>query len=81
MVQSSLARCFLHYCQLLELVLCGNLYFIKEVHIDGGGEHLYHNSCSLIIALFTDDVYLLVSFLLYISISISISPEAGASFF
>ena len=32
--------------------MCGNLYFIKEVRIDGG-KHLYHN---IIVALFTDSL-------------------------
>ena len=53
--------------------LCGNLYFIKEVRIDGG-KNLYHN---IIVALFTDSLNIyrqsfnLVSFLLYIV------PEMG----
>ena len=53
--------------------MCGNLYFVKEVRIDGG-KHLYHN---IIVALFTDSLNIyrqslsLVSYLLYIV------PEMG----
>ena len=48
--------------------MCGNLYFVKEVHIEGG-KHLDHN---IMVALCTDSLNIyreslnLVSFLLYI---------------
>ena len=54
-------------------MLCGNLYFVKEVHIEGG-KHFYHN---IMVALCIDSFNIyreslnLVSFLLYIV------PEMG----
>ena len=53
----------------IKAVLYGNMYFVQRVSINGG-KHFYHNMI-WIIALFTDNVKLLVSFLLYIV------PEMG----
>ena len=49
-------------------LICGNLYFIKEAHIDGG-KHLYHN---IIVALFTDSMN--ISDVVFESVMIKSSP-------